>query len=386
MILKKSEDSPIKDPHVLAIELIVGKNIWLTKIRWLYLVIISLFFVLYNLIADKVYISLRNFYLILGLAVFVNLTFIISIKIRLKQPIKKLEYKPLFSLASLQLDFDLVVLSLLIFFSGGFVSPVTVLFIFYVMISTFFTHYKKAFRNTLTAIVLIVVIFFKDEGLIVSSEKLTAMIGFNIILLFSFFISAYLTKNLGKNEKVLQELLKKTRELSVTDGLTGLYNQSHFFKLLDLELKKSEKHRLVFSLIMFDVDNFKNYNDNNGHIRGSEALNKIGTLMRKVFRLSDMLAKYGGDEFVVILPQTDKVGAFLAADRLRETVEQESFVGREKQPQGCITLSIGVASYPTHGSTAEEILDRADKALYFAKESGKNKTILYSESIEKPEK
>ena len=108
--------------------------------------------------------------------------------------------------------------------------------------------------------------------------------------------------------------------------------------------------------------------------------------MRDVFRLSGILAKYGGDEFVVILPQTDKVGAFLAADRLRESVEQEPFIGREKQPHGKITISLGVSSYPSHGSTAEEILDKADKALYYAKETGKNRTVIYSDEMDESKK
>ena len=386
MILKKKEDSRIKDPHALAVELIMGKNLWLTKIRWLYSLLIFLFFFIHKYIADKVYINFRSFILIMSLAILANLIFIFSLRKKLKKPLKKIEYKSLLSIISLQLDFDLVVLFLLVFFSGGFESPVIVLFILYVMLSTFLTDYKKAFRNTLASVVLIGVIFFKDESLISSTQKLTTMIGFNIILVFSFLISAYLSKNLRKNEGVLQELLKKTRELSITDGLTDLYNQSHFFELLDLELKKSEKHKLTFSLIMFDVDSFKTYNDHNGHIHGSRALNKIGVLMKKVFRFSDILAKYGGDEFVVILPQTDKIGAFLAADRLRETVEQEEFTGMEKQPQGKITLSIGIASYPAHGTSAEEILDRADKAMYYAKETGKNKTIIFSDDMGKAEK
>ena len=103
MIIKKSVDSHIKDPHILAIELIVGKNIWLTKIRWLYLLLIILFFAFYKYIADKVYLNFLNLALIIGLAVFINLMFILSLRRRLKQPLKKLEYKPLFSLASLQL-------------------------------------------------------------------------------------------------------------------------------------------------------------------------------------------------------------------------------------------------------------------------------------------
>jgi len=96
-----------------------------------------------------------------------------------------------------------------------------------------------------------------------------------------------------------------------------------------------------------------------------------------------LLAKYGGDEFVIILPQTDKVGAYLAAERLRESVEKQVFPGAENQPLKKLTISIGLATYPEHGLNEEEILNRADKALYFAKESGRNRTHIYNENIEK---
>jgi diguanylate cyclase (GGDEF)-like protein len=170
--------------------------------------------------------------------------------------------------------------------------------------------------------------------------------------------------------------------MSVTDGLTNLYNQTHFFLLFRLQLKKSKRYQTPFSIIIFDVDYFKNYNDNNGHLKGSELLCRIGTLMKQAFRSSDMLAKYGGDEFVIILPNSDKVGAFLAADRLREIVEEEPFEGEQHQPSGKITLSLGISSFPEHGDNVEILMDRADKALYSAKEAGRNKTVIYSEDLE----
>jgi len=285
-------------------------------------------------------------------------------------------------MAVLQLDFDLLALSLLVFYSDGFNSPTIVLYIFYIVIATFLIHHRKALRNTLTAIVLVVVLFFSSEGLVVTSGKLTSLMGFNLILLFAFFISSYLSRNLKKNEQKIHQLLDKTRELSVTDGLTNLYNQTHFFLLLKLQLEKSRRYNSFFSLVMFDVDNFKNYNDNNGHLKGSEALSRVGDLMRDVFRASDVLAKYGGDEFVIILPNSDKVGTFLAADRLRESVEEEHFDGGEHQPLGKITLSLGIASYPEHALTIEELMDKADKALYEAKKNGRNKTMIYNPEME----
>ena len=379
MGLTENHQDGLKDPQAYAIHLISVKNWWLIRIRWFYTALILVFFFLYRNFADVDFLNFRNFLLIMALAVIGNLIFIFSLRRLAKLEGKKDDYQTFFYMATLQLDFDLIVISLFTFFSGGFESPVIVLFIFYIMISTFLIFYKKALRNTIIAIGVIMVMFFSNEGALLSSQQLTTMLAFNVILLFAFFISLFLSRNLRENEKVLQELLKKTSTLSITDGLTKLYNQSHFFRLLDMEVEQSQRYNLSFSLIIFDVDFFKNYNDNMGHIRGSAALCRIGEIMRGVFRASDILAKYGGDEFVVILPTTDRVGAFLAADRLRETVEGEPFEGSEKQPTGSVTLSLGLASFPEHGSSGEEILEHADKALYLAKEKGRNRVVIYGE-------
>lgn len=374
--------SESEDPRKLATGLIIEKNQWLTSSRWVYTFFILIFFIAYNYFSGEVAIDYRSIVLIVLLSLLGNLIFIFALKRHIKFSSGEVNQEALSSLAVLQLDFDLVVLSLLVFFSGGFDSPVIVLFIFYILIATFLVYHQKAFKNTLTAMVLVVVIFFSNEGLIVSSKKLTTMIGFNAILMIAYLIAAYLSRNLKENEEKLRELLVKFRQLSVTDGLTDLYNQSHFFLLLNLQLERSRRYRTAFSLIIFDVDNFKNYNDTNGHILGSEALRRVARLMKEVFRASDMLAKYGGDEFVVILPNSDKVGAFLGAERIREAVEHETFKGGKSQPMGKVTLSLGIASYPEHGSTTRDILDKADKAMYFAKETGRNKTVIYNEDLE----
>ncbi|UCH92739.1 MAG: GGDEF domain-containing protein [Candidatus Aminicenantes bacterium] len=375
----------LKDPESMAIELMIGKNRWLIRVRWIYTFFILLFFVTYNYISGDISIRHRILGLILGLSALGNIIFMLALKRGLKFPSEKKDHSLYTTMASLQLDFDLVVLSLLVFFSDGFESPVLVLFIFYIMEATFLIHHQKAIKNTITAMALVVVIYFTNEVLIFSPKKLATLIAFNVILFFTYFISAYLSKNLRQNEKKIRDLLQKTREMSVTDGLTNLYNQTHFFLLFRLQLSKSKRYQTPFSIIMFDVDYFKDYNDHNGHLMGSEVLRQIGGIMKRVFRSSDVLAKYGGDEFVIILPKSDKVGAFLAADRLREVVEEEPFEGRQHQPSGKITLSLGISSFPEHGDNVEILLDRADKALYCAKKTGRNKSVIYSEDLEEEE-
>jgi diguanylate cyclase (GGDEF)-like protein len=131
---------------------------------------------------------------------------------------------------------------------------------------------------------------------------------------------------------------------------------------------------------MMDIDDFKSYNDVNGHLAGDEVLRILGALLAKAIREGDTTARYGGEEFAVILPHTDKEGALLLAERLRYEVEKTQFLNEESGPRGCLTLSVGVACFsndPAKGEACthskDELIRQADKALYKAKREGKNK-------------
>ena len=383
--MENQDDQPgHQHPDILTLKHMFGKNHWLVRIRWIYPLFIVAFFQAYRFLARRSLISPRDALLVFLLPVIVNFLFMLDIRKKEKLGGRLPDYNKLLGLVSLQLDFDLVALALTVFFSGALNSPIIAMFIVYIMISTFLIDYHKAFRNTLKAIFLLLAIgLLQNSEDFFSSQQILSMLAFGFMFIFTFFVSGYLSKNLRSNEELLQNLLKQTHELSISDGLTGLFNQMHFFELLDLETKKSQRYNLNYSLIIFDVDHFKNFNDSSGHLRGSQALRALGAIMKNKFRSTDLLAKYGGDEFVIILPQTDKVGAYLAAERLRETVEKQEFPGAETQTPKKITISIGLASYPEHGLTAEDILNHADKSLYFAKESGRNRTIIYNDNIEK---
>ena len=374
------EISGFPEPDRIHLDINLAKTRWLIRIRWIYSFFILVFFIVHTFILNKIYINFPIFFFILFLSILGNVIFILYLKKKgalISGNLKLLAY-----LVAIQLAFDFMVLFLYVIFSGGFESPVLVLFIFYILVSTFVIHHKKALLYTIATVILITAIFFLDQGLVVSSSKLANLVTFDILLVFSFLISSFLSSNMKENEILLQRLFNQTRELSITDGLTLLYNQTYFFERLQQEIQQSKRYKYQLSVIILDVDDFKKYNDANGHIYGSKALKQIGSIMKTMFRSSDILAKYGGDEFVVMLPHTDKVGAFLAADRLREIVEQESFGGEESLPRGKITLSLGVTSFPDFGDSVEEVLSYADKALYHAKKLGRNRTILYSEEIE----
>ncbi|MCX6558032.1 MAG: GGDEF domain-containing protein, partial [Candidatus Aminicenantes bacterium] len=384
MIDSRLAQPPLQGPEILALKHLFEKNHWLIRIRMFYPVFIMLFFLSYNFLAGSSLISWQNALLVFLLPVIVNLLFYLDVRQKEKSTERQVSYDQLLSSISRQLFFDLVAIALIVFFSGGLDSPIIAMFIVYIMIATFLTDYHMAFRITLTVIVLLLLITVLQKGeTFFYSQQIMAMLTFDIMFIFTYFVSGYLSKNLHTNEALLKELLKQTQELSISDGLTGLYNQMHFFELIKMETKKAQRHSQSYALIMFDVDYFKNFNDHNGHQRGSETLKDIGAIMKSKFRTSDLLAKYGGDEFVIILPHTDKVGAYLAAERLRESVEKHVFPGAEFQPQKKLTISLGLAAFPEHGLNEEEILNRADKALYFAKESGRNRTVIYNENIGK---
>jgi len=165
----------------------------------------------------------------------------------------------------------------------------------------------------------------------------------------------------------------RAEELSITDGLTGSYNYRYLRSALDKEIARAKRFRETFSIIMLDVDHLKEYNDVHGHLQGSEVLRRVAQVVSASLRGVDLLAKYGGDEFVIILPHTDREGAGVLAERIRAAVEKAVFPGEENGMK--ITSSMGIAQYPQDGESSRDLLESADGALYHAKRSGRNRVI-----------
>ena len=140
---------------------------------------------------------------------------------------------------------------------------------------------------------------------------------------------------------------------------------------------RANRYGTPLSLIMYDVDDFKNYNDVNGHLEGSRALKKLAGIIRRGSRDVDIVSRYGGEEFTVILPETDKEGALAIAERTRRGVARTRFPRGERQPQGKVTLSGGVATLNVDARTAVSLIRQADQALYLAKSLGKNRIAGY---------
>lgn len=168
-------------------------------------------------------------------------------------------------------------------------------------------------------------------------------------------------------------LYKLTKKLAITDELTGLNNYRFLQQRLDEEIERSRRYDKRMSLLMIDVDDFKRFNDSYGHIAGDEALAELGRVMLKAVREVDVVARYGGEEFSIVLPETDAAGAFVVAEKVREHIANHLFKDADGARCFRMSVSIGLATFPTHAWDKESLLREADDALYTAKNSGKDR-------------
>jgi diguanylate cyclase (GGDEF)-like protein len=181
-----------------------------------------------------------------------------------------------------------------------------------------------------------------------------------------------------KNAMLHAEAVK----LTMTDPLTGVPNRRHLFARLELEVARAQRFGTQLSILMVDIDHFKRLNDTAGHRFGDEMLRKVCEVLRPRVRKVDMLARYGGEEFLLVLSQVGKVDAAEVAEKLRLAVEESHLLVAPTQPNGHITVSIGVANIPSDATTQDTLVDCADAALYASKRSGRNRVTAYEPGME----
>jgi diguanylate cyclase (GGDEF)-like protein len=162
---------------------------------------------------------------------------------------------------------------------------------------------------------------------------------------------------------------------AVRDPLTGLYNRRYMEETLEREIRRAERRYASLGVIMLDVDHFKRFNDTFGHAAGDTLLQELGSFLMGHIRGEDIACRYGGEEFALILPDASLEGACGRADDLRERIKALGIAHRG-QPLGAVTVSMGVAAYPDHGHTGEELLRAADAALYEAKAQGRDRVVV----------
>ena len=168
-------------------------------------------------------------------------------------------------------------------------------------------------------------------------------------------------------------LFKLTQHLATTDELTGLANYRQLQQRLDAEVARATRYEKHLSLLMLDADDFKGFNDAFGHIAGDRALADMGAILGSCLREVDLSARYGGEEFAVVLPETDASGAYVVAEKVREAIESHLFGDEAEGRTSHLSVSVGLATFPTHADSKETLLREADDALYRAKSGGKNR-------------
>jgi len=179
-------------------------------------------------------------------------------------------------------------------------------------------------------------------------------------------------EELDAANETLKEQNEALERLSITDGLTGLFNRRQLMEALTRETRRTRRHKRPFTVLMLDVDHFKKCNDTYGHLVGDDVLRKLGSILKGMLRDVDFVARFGGEEFVVILPQTTKIDAKSIGERIRYQVESTSFKDNTNRSFTSLTVSLGVASYPVDAESEEELIKKVDQALYMAKGKGKN--------------
>lgn len=263
----------------------------------------------------------------------------------------------------------------LIFISGFHESQYKFLYLFIIIANTIQYGMKigiaTAILNSLT--ILAIDIMGVEYGII------NKYFESDLVMSGVFIIVAWM---LGYYANLENEYRDKAVHLVNVDELTGVYNHRYFQNILSEHIDKASENNKSIFLLFIDIDHFKYYNDLYGHSAGDVVLGSIGEVLKKNVREQDVVARYGGEEFAVILPDVSGEEAFNIGNRLRDAVENTYFDGEENQPNGKITISVGVSSYPLKAKTKKELINTADDALYRAKFFNKNRVESYYSVLE----
>lgn len=239
-------------------------------------------------------------------------------------------------------------------------------------------QYKKEISFTITIAVSLIILAFNlinvDYTQLISSIDTKRHFEGDIILVSSLLITSFILSLYINIEK---EYNLKLKELAVKDGLTGLLNHRSFQDVLDTYITDSQKEDKEVSLLFMDIDNFKNYNDINGHQKGDWLLTRLGEILRNTVDDLGVVARYGGEEFAIILYDQTEEAALNLGELIRQNIQQAYFTGQELQPNKNITVSIGVSTYPKVAKNKKQLIELADNALYRAKSFDKNRVERY---------
>ncbi len=267
---------------------------------------------------------------------------------------------------------DMVVIAVGLNYTGGLRSPF--LFIWY--LTLFATGIRLGFRQSFLLQVPMAVFYayllFRDMAFLDADHVNRLILGLASLTATSLYGSFF-----SRGEQFTMKVLADFRRASITDKLTGLFNYAHFMDRLKHEQYRADRDHSHFSVILFDLDHFKQVNDTYGHEKGNILLKAIAGILTMNARRMDTVARYGGEEFVILMPES-RGSEREMAERIRKKVEDTEFGGIAEGPIR-FTISGGICTYPDDGGTLDDILTRADKALYAAKIEGRNRTRSYAQ-------
>src|SRR5215207_6885513 len=251
--------------------------------------------------------------------------------------------------------------SVLVALTGGLESPFTFIFPLIVGAGALLVAPRIAL-----ALAVLATAAYLSAGLVVDSTPAIGPLIQMAVNLTGLFLLAYIGASVGREQRRARDAAIR---MSTIDALTGLYNRTFFFSALEREIARGDRSGRAFCLVMLDLDNLKDVNDRFGHLAGDQVLRGVADIVRNGVRKIDVAARYGGDEFVALLPETDPTGGWVVAEKIRQTIAEQGLPGADPGP----TVSVGVVSYPADGRSADALLVSADRAMYASKRGGKNR-------------
>ena len=289
--------------------------------------------------------------------------------------INRFKPKQLYSVRIIENAVLMIIFIIAIIFSGAYKSQFKFILLFLIITSTIQLGYKPGLIFAVISSISILsidIIFLRGNEINIYFQQ-------DLILAGVFLLSSWI---LGFYVKIANENINELKSLACEDGITGLYNHRYFYDSLRECINVCDKNLQSVSVLFMDIDFFKNYNDLYGHQMGDEVIKIIGNILKDVSREHDIAARYGGEEFAMILPNTCEQEALGIAEKIRKTIEATPFFGEENQPNGKLTISIGVSIYPEKAKSDLELIKSADDALYRAKFFNKNRVESYTSVLD----
>ncbi|HOM03760.1 MAG TPA: GGDEF domain-containing protein [Acetivibrio sp.] len=332
--------------------------------RWMaLLVVIPLFFLVSDCPRTE-----KSFWITFALAILYNgfQTFLVLSKIS-KNWIKKF--------VGVAFYFDIVFICTFSYILNGIDSDIYILMFFVIAYYGFGKDVSSTINISIFSIILYTVSSFLVKADNIEQLNILKLVLRDFfILLVSYGVSIVILK-----VKKYDEMHKREFKLARTDKLTGLANRHMLEQKLEEEALYCEYSKKPLNILMFDIDNFKKFNDTYGHVWGDKLLSLFGDIIMQSIRETDFAFRYGGEEFMIIIRDLDLEKAKSVGDRIRRLLEKQNLFAEEGTSKGKVTVSCGVAQFPTHSDDIKKVVDYADRALYYAKEMGKNIVISYDE-------